>query len=82
MQKKENNVKYWIVRDSYGASRGENGYMRIKIGDKSGAGATAYCDKMDGNYTEIIIEPDSNYGCNIKFHFFQFFIFFIIILLN
>ena len=48
----ENNIKYWIIQDSYGTSRGENGYMRIKIGDGSGAGATAYCDKMEGKYND------------------------------
>ena len=36
----EDNIKYWIIQDSYGTSRGEKGYMKIKIGDQSGAGAT------------------------------------------
>jgi len=52
----ENNVKYWIIRDSYGNSRGEGGYMKIKINDASGAGASAYCDIMNGEYIEEIIE--------------------------
>ena len=38
----ENDEKYWIVQDSYGESRGENGYMRVKIGDESGAGSTGF----------------------------------------
>ena len=48
----ENNIKYWIIQDSYGNSRGENGYMRIKIGDESGAGATGFCDEKEGNYID------------------------------
>ena len=48
----EDDVKYWLVRDSYGPSWGENGYMKIKIGDECGAGATAYCDEIQGNYKE------------------------------
>ena len=46
----ENNIKYWIIQDSYGISHGEKGYLRIKIGDKCGAGATAFCDEIDGKY--------------------------------
>ena len=56
----ENNVKYWIIQDSYGTSRGENGYMRIKIGDSSGAGATAFCGEIDKNYEEINGENQNN----------------------
>ena len=57
----ENNIKYWIIQDSYGTSRGENGYMRIKIGDDSGAGATAYCDEMEGYYNN---NKDNNDNSN------------------
>lgn len=49
----ENNIKFWIVQDSHGTSRGENGYMRIKIGDESGAGATAICDEKEGKYNYL-----------------------------
>lgn len=58
----ENNIKYWIIQDSYGTSKGENGYMRIKIGDESGAGATAFCDEIEGIYNysnETIINNDA-----------------------
>lgn len=51
----ENNEKYWLIQDSYGTTKGENGYMKIKIGDECGAGATAYCDEMEGKYEEEII---------------------------
>ena len=47
-------VKYWLIQDSYGESKGENGFIKIKIGDDCGAGATAYCDEIKGkdNYDE------------------------------
>ena len=60
----ENKIKYWIVQDSYGTSRGENGYMRIKIGDGSGAGQTAFCDEMEGKYTDYDDEEEENYNNN------------------
>ena len=56
----EDNNKYWIIQDSYGTSRGESGYMRIKIGDESGAGATAFCDEMEGNYIDNNINNPKN----------------------
>lgn len=56
----EDNVKYWIIQDSYGASRGENGYMRIKIGDPSGAGQSAYCDEIEGKYIDYDDENINN----------------------
>ena len=62
----ENNIKYWIIQDSYGTSRGENGYMRIKIGDDSGAGATAYCDEMEGYYNNNN-NNNKTYNNNQKF---------------
>ena len=51
----EDNIKYWIIQDSYGISHGEKGYLRIKIGDKCGAGETAFCDEINGKY---IIDND------------------------
>ena len=46
------NIKYWLIQDSYGKSKGENGFIKIKIGDDSGAGATAYCDQIEGKYND------------------------------
>ena len=46
----ENGIKYWLIQDSYGASKGENGFIKILIGDECGAGATAYCDEIEGKY--------------------------------
>ena len=61
----EDNIKYWIIQDSYGTSKGENGYMRIKIGDKSGAGATAYCDEIEENdYYNISIANNNDNSKN------------------
>ena len=57
----ENDVKYWIIQDSMGESHGENGYLRIKIGDECGAGATAFCDEKEGNYESKDDETDNNY---------------------
>ena len=48
----DNGIKYWIIQDSYGEKRGENGFMKIKIGDDCGAGASAYCDEIEGKYIE------------------------------
>ena len=56
----ENDIKYWIIQDSMGESHGENGYLRIKIGDECGAGATAFCDEKEGYY-ESKDETDNNY---------------------
>jgi cathepsin B len=57
----ENDEKYWLIQDSYGNASGENGYMRIKIGDDCGVGATAFCDEIEGIYEkeEIIINNNS-----------------------
>ena len=63
----ENNIKYWIIQDSYGISKGENGYMRIKLGDESGAGATVYCDEIEGNYYNNSITNDNHFLYNKKF---------------
>ena len=46
----EDGVKYWLIQDSYGESKGENGFIKIKIGDDCGAGASAFCDEIDGKY--------------------------------
>ena len=46
----EDGIKYWLIQDSYGASKGENGFIKILIGDECGAGATAYCDEIEGKY--------------------------------
>lgn len=56
----EDNIKYWIIQDSYGISHGENGFLRIKIGDKCGAGETAYCDEKDGKYIDYNDENNKN----------------------
>ena len=48
----ENGVKYWLIQDSYGESKGENGFIKIKIGDDCGAGATAFCDEVEEKYNE------------------------------
>jgi cathepsin B len=55
----EDNVKYWLVQDSYGLNKGENGFIKIKIGDDCGAGATAFCDEKVGKYNEYS-EDNSN----------------------
>lgn len=54
----ENGIKYWLIQDSYGKSKGENGFIKIKIGDDCGAGATAFCDEIDGKYNDY--EEDTN----------------------
>ena len=56
----KDNIKYWIIQDSYGTSRGENGYMRIKIGDDSGAGQTAFCDELEGKYMDYDDDEENN----------------------
>ena len=48
----QNGVKYWLIQDSYGESKGENGFIKIKIGDDCGAGATAFCDEVEEKYNE------------------------------
>lgn len=65
----ENNIKYWIVQDSYGPLKGENGFMKIKIGDDSGAGQTAFCDELEGKYMDYENEENTNTNNNIKTHF-------------
>ena len=52
----DNGIKYWLIQDSYGKLKGDNGFIKIKIGDDCGAGATAYCDEIEGKY----IEPESD----------------------
>ena len=54
----EDGIKYWLIQDSYGKSKGENGFIKIKIGDDCGAGATAFCDEIDGKYNDY--EEDTN----------------------
>lgn len=56
----ENGIKYWLIQDSYGKSKGDNGFIKIKIGDDCGAGATAYCDEIEGKYNEIKENDNSN----------------------
>ena len=48
----ENGIKYWLIQDSYGKSKGEKGFIRIKIGDDCGAGETAFCDEIDEKYSK------------------------------
>ena len=48
---KEDGDKYWLIQDSYGESKGENGFMKIKIGD-CGVGDVGYCDEKLGKYNE------------------------------
>ena len=55
----EDGIKYWLIQDSYGKSKGENGFIKIKIGDDCGAGATAFCDEIDGKYNDY--EEDTIY---------------------
>ena len=47
----EDGDKYWLIQDSYGESKGENGFMKIKIGD-CGVGDVGYCDEKLGKYNE------------------------------
>ena len=74
----EDNIKYWIIQDSYGISHGENGYMRIKIGDKCGAGETAYSDEIDGKYTDYNDEDNNNRFFYYNWHILVFIIIFLI----
>ena len=57
-------VKYWLIQDSYGKTKGENGFIKIKIGDDCGAGATAYCDEIEGKYNEYNMVEDVTEGNN------------------
>ena len=57
----ENGIKYWLIQDSYGASKGENGFIKILIGDDCGAGATAFCDEIEGKYN---VSQDNNINKN------------------
>ena len=76
----EDNIKYWIIQDSYGTSKGENGYLKIKIGDDSGAGKTAFCDELEGKYMDY--DDENNSGQKmlcIDTHFILLFIIFMLI---
>ena len=57
----DNGIKYWLVQDSYGISKGENGFIKILIGDDCGAGATAFCDEIEGKYN---VTQDNNMNTN------------------
>jgi hypothetical protein len=48
----DNGIKYWLIQDSHGKYKGDNGFIKIKIGDDCGAGATAFCDEKEGKYNE------------------------------
>jgi len=48
----EGDDKYWLIQDSYGESKGENGFIKVKIGDSSGAGQSAFFDYKEGKYNE------------------------------
>ena len=56
----EDGVKYWLIQDSYGKSKGENGFIKIKIGDDCGAGQTAFCDEIEGKYNDYSEEESSD----------------------
>ena len=76
----ENKIKYWIIQDSYGTSKGENGYLKIKIGDDSGAGKTAFCDELEGKYMDY--DDENNNGQKMLYidtHFILLFIIFMLI---
>ena len=57
----DNGIKYWLVQDSYGISKGENGFIKILIGDDCGAGVTAFCDEIEGKYN---VTQDNNMNTN------------------
>ena len=48
----QNGVKYWLIQDSYGESKGDHGFIKVKIGDSSGAGLSAFCDEVEDEYIE------------------------------
>ena len=48
----QNGVKYWLIQDSYGESKGDHGFIKVKIGDSSGAGLSAFCDEVEEEYIE------------------------------
>ena len=56
----ENGIDYWLIQDSYGLSKGENGFIKVQVGDSSGAGQSGYCDNMIGNYIEYNEEDSKN----------------------
>ena len=58
-----NGVKYWLIQDSYGKSKGENGFIKVKIGDDCGAGYSAFYDQIEGKYNEYS-EEDSKIDIN------------------
>ena len=54
----ENGVKYWLIQDSYGESKGENGFIKVQIGDSSGAGQSGFCDNKEGKYNDYTEEDN------------------------
>ena len=48
----KDNIKYWLIQDSYGESRGEKGFFKVKIGDDCGVGAMGFCDQIEGKFND------------------------------
>ena len=55
--------RYWIVRNSWGADWGENGFIRVSYDDKSGIGDStwAYQINPEDNYISVQSPKDHDY---------------------
>ena len=55
--------RYWIVRNSWGADWGENGFIRVSYDDKSGIGDStwAYQTAAEDNYISVQSPVDHEY---------------------